>query len=109
MERKGGRGGEAYRHKRVENEVEEGLKPGRETEKEEEEEEEQVVEEEEEEESERDADPGAFGTIAYPAHLAGAGRGALSAISITNPGGCAFTSTRGRGPAARLNLCCPIF
>ena len=56
------------------------------------------------------ADPGAFGTIAYPAHLAGAGRGALSAISITNPGGCAFTSTRGRrGPAARLNLCCPIF
>lgn len=57
----------------------------------------------------RDADPGAFGTIAYPAHLAGAGRGALSAISITNPGGCAFTSTRGRGPAARLNLCCPIF
>lgn len=103
MERKGGRGGEAYRHKRVENEVEEGLKPGRETEKEEEEE--QVVEEE----SERDADPGAFGTIAYPAHLAGAGRGALSAISITNPGGCAFTSTRGRGPAARLNLCCPIF
>lgn len=103
MERKEGRGGEAYRHKRVENEVEEGLKPGRETEKEEEEEE-QVVEEEK-----RDADPGAFGTIAYPAHLAGAGRGALSAISITNPGGCAFTSTRGRGPAARLNLCCPIF
>lgn len=80
------------------------MKPGRETEKEEEEE--QVVEEEK---SERDADPGAFGTIAYPAHLAGAGRGALSAISITNPGGCAFTSTRGRGPAARLNLCCPIF
>lgn len=54
-------------------------------------------------------DPGPFSTIAYPAHLAGAGRGALSAISITNPGGCAFTSTRGRGPAARLNLCCPIF
>ena len=108
MERKGGRGGEAYRHKRVENEVEEGLKPGRETEKAAAAEEEPVVEAEEEE-SERDADPGAFGTIAYPAHLAGAGRGALSAISITNPGGCAFTSTRGRGPAARLNLCCPIF
>lgn len=52
-----------------------------------------------------------FGSVALhiPAHLAGAGRGALSAISITNPGGCAFTSTRGRGPAARLNLCCPIF
>lgn len=52
-----------------------------------------------------------FSSVALhiPAHLAGAGRGALSAISITNPGGCAFTSTRGRGPAARLNLCCPIF
>lgn len=94
MERKAGREGEK--------EVEEGLKRAGETEKEEE----VAVAVAK---GEGCADPGAFGTIAYPAHLAGAGRGALSAISITNPGGCAFTTTRGRGPAARLNFCCPIF